>query len=30
FLREHGFVDIIVDRRRLRRRIIRLLNLLME
>jgi Acetyl-CoA carboxylase beta subunit len=30
FLQEHGFVDMIVDRRRLRRRIIRLLNLLME
>jgi acetyl-CoA carboxylase carboxyl transferase subunit beta len=30
FLKEHGFVDMIVDRRRLRRRLIHLLNLLME
>ena len=30
FLVEHGFLDMIVDRRRLRRRIIHLLNLLME
>jgi len=30
FLQEHGFVDMIVDRRRLRRRLIRLLDLIME
>lgn len=30
FLKEHGFVDMIVDRRRLRQRIIHLLDLLME
>lgn len=30
FLLEHGFLDMIVDRRRLRRRVIHLLNLLME
>jgi len=30
FLLEHGFLDMIVDRRRLRRRVIHVLNLLME
>lgn len=30
FLKEHGFVDLIVDRRRLRQRIVHLLDLLME
>ncbi len=30
FLQEHGFVDMIVDRRRLRERLVHLLNLLME
>jgi acetyl-CoA carboxylase carboxyl transferase subunit beta len=30
FLKEHGFVDMIVDRRRLRQRLIHLLDLLME
>ena len=30
FLQEHGFLDMIVDRRQLRRRIIHLLGLLME
>ncbi len=30
FLKEHGFLDMIVDRRQLRRRLIHLLNLLME
>ncbi|MFO8099835.1 MAG: acetyl-CoA carboxylase, carboxyltransferase subunit beta [Salinibacter sp.] len=30
FLLEHGFLDMIVDRRQLRRRLIHLLNLLME
>lgn len=30
FLQEHGFVDLIVDRRRLRQRIIHLLDLILE
>ena len=30
FLKEHGFVDLIVDRRRLRQRIIHLLDLILE
>jgi acetyl-CoA carboxylase carboxyl transferase subunit beta len=30
FLLEHGFVDMIVDRRRMRRRVVHLLDLLME
>lgn len=30
FLQEHGFVDLVVDRRRLRQRIIHLLDLIME
>src|SRR6056297_167848 len=30
FVLEHGFLDMIVDRRRLRRRIIQVLNLIME
>ena len=30
FLKEHGFVDLVVDRRRLRQRIIHLLDLIME
>jgi acetyl-CoA carboxylase carboxyl transferase subunit beta len=30
FLLEHGFLDMIVDRRRLRRRVIQVLDLIME
>jgi acetyl-CoA carboxylase carboxyl transferase subunit beta len=30
FLQEHGFVDLVVDRRNLRERLIQLLNLIME
>jgi len=30
FLQEHGFVDMIVDRRRMRRRVIQLLDLILE